>query len=156
MESKNIIFGSLALAVVGGGAYFFLKNKRLKDASKLAELEKLGQGVNIGVATAGSSTTPDKVLGSAPISTPSTQEETNKQIQAQGLANQIAILKSEWNTLQEKYERCSFDSKPNTGANKGSTENYKNCSNTQTMMLEKRKQITLLGYKEDNGLAVKI
>jgi hypothetical protein len=157
MNAKNIIFGTLALAIVGGGAYFYFKNKKKGSlADTLASsLSNTGSGTGTGTGT-----TPDKVLDNAPINTPSTQEETNKQIQAQGLATQITTLKSQFDTLQitptHPYEGCSFESKPTTGADKGSMENYKNCDRNQRMISEKRKQITLLGYKENNGIAVKL
>jgi hypothetical protein len=153
MNAKNIIFGTLALAIVGGGAYFYFKSKK-----KIPLSDTLASSLsNTGTVTGA---TPDKVLDTAQIKTASTQEETNKQIQAQGLATQITTLKSQFDTLQETpthpYESCSFASKPTTGADKGEMENYKNCDRNQRMILEKRKQITLLGYKENNGIAVKL
>jgi hypothetical protein len=151
METKNIIIGGLALAVIGGGAYWFVKNKRLKDASKLAELEKLGQGVNIGVATAGSSTTPDKVLDSAPVNNQTSQAETTKQIQAQALATQIWTLKSEFASLQGLIPTCTM---PMFG--QGSASEYEKCSTNKTQIIGIQRRIKDLGYREDNGLAVKI
>jgi hypothetical protein len=101
----------------------------------------------------------DKVLDSAPINTPASQEETAKQIQAQGLATQITILKSQFDTLiktDSRYERCGFESKPTIGNDKGSMENLRNCEKNLTMITDKRIQITKLGYKEVNGIAVKL
>lgn len=157
MESKNIIFGSLALAVVGGGAYFFLKNKRLKDASKLAELEKLGQGESIGVATAGSSTTPDKVLASAPVTNAPTQAEldakakANQQelvnlTQATSLINQILNLRKTKKSIPTlnfyNYEEWKSSQEFNVGID--------------NQIGNIKAQMKLLGYEEKNGLAVKI
>jgi LPXTG-motif cell wall-anchored protein len=53
--NKNIIYIVGAVALLGGGAFLFLKNKKNKDKEKLAllELQKLG-----GVPTTGASSTP--------------------------------------------------------------------------------------------------
>jgi hypothetical protein len=155
MESKNIIIGGLALAVVGGGAYFFLKNKRLKDASKLAELEKLGQGVNIGVATVGSTTasTPDKVLDSAPVTNAqlqANQQELTRLTQANSISNQIQILRQTKKTIPpinyNTFSTWASDSASISTFNQG----------VENQITNLKEQMKLLGYKEDNGLAVKI
>lgn len=143
MEAKNIIYGTLALAVVGGGAYLFLKNKKSKDSSKLAELEKLGQGLTTGGTTAGSTTTPDKVLASAPVTVAqaqATQQETSNQIQAQALASQIFTL------LGTKVK--TFDA-------------FKSNDILKDLRIDVRAQdlknkMKTLGYDYQDGLAVKI
>ena len=38
---NSILYIVGAVALLGGGAFLFLKNKKAKDASKLADLEKL-------------------------------------------------------------------------------------------------------------------
>jgi hypothetical protein len=157
MESKNIIFGSLALVVVGGGAYFFLKNKRLKDASKLAELEKLGQGVNIGVATAGGSTTPDKVLASAPVTNAPTQAELDAKAKAnqQELVNltQATSLINQIISLRKTKKSIPFTTFFNSDEVKSSQEFNVGIDN---QIANIKAQMKLLGYEEKNGLAVKI
>jgi hypothetical protein len=153
MNTKNIIFGSLALAVIGGGAYFFLKNKRLKDASKLAELEKLGQGVNIGVATAGSTTTPDKVLGSAPVTNAQAQANQQELInltQASSLINQIISLRN------TKKSMPSFASSNMYTYSKDYASVLAFNTGVDNQIANIKAQMKLLGYEEKNGLAVKI
>lgn len=148
METKNIIIGSLALAVIGGGAYWFVKNKRLKDSIKLAELQqatKLASEVKTGGAT-----TPDKVLDSAPVNNQTSQAETTKQIQAQALATQIWTLKSEFASLQSSIPTC-----PMPFFNESRTQ-FEKCSANKTRILDIQKRMKDLGYREDNGLAVKI
>ena len=149
MNTKNIIFGSLALAVIGGGAYLFIKNKRVKDSLKLAELQqatKLASEVKTGGAT-----TPDKVLDSAPVNNQTSQAETTKQIQAQALASQIWTLKSQFSTLQGLIPTCKM---PMFG--QGSASEYQKCSTNYTQIIGIQRRIKDLGYREDNGLAVKL
>lgn len=148
METKNIIIGSLALAVIGGGAYLFIKNKRVKDSLKLAELQqatKLASEVKTGGAT-----TPDKVLDTAPVNNQTSQAETTKQIQAQALASQIWTLKSEFSSLQSSIPTCKM---PFFGE---SRSQFEKCSANQTRIIGIQKRIKDLGYREDNGLAVKL
>jgi LPXTG-motif cell wall-anchored protein len=52
--NKNIIYIVGAVALLGGGAFLFLRNKKAKDKLKLADLQTL----TTGVATTGASTTP--------------------------------------------------------------------------------------------------
>jgi hypothetical protein len=165
MNTKNIIFGSLALVILGGGAYFFLKNKKKKDTLKLEDLKKLGESVTqTGTST---TTNSDKVLDTAPVNNQVSQAEISKQIQAQGLVNQIVILKNEYDTLQDRPNRpisCGFDTKKIGGQNSStnawmysaSSEVLKGCNSNLSQINNKLKQLTQLGYKEDKGLAVKI
>lgn len=153
METKNIIYGTLALAVVGGGAYFFLKNKKSKDSSKLAELERLSQGLTTGVATAGSTTTPDKVLGSAPIT--NAQAQANQQelvnlTQATSLINQILTLRK----TKKSTPPFNFGNMSNWASESASISAFNIGVDNQIANL--KAQMKLLGYDEKDGLAVKI
>lgn len=148
MKTKNIIIGSLALTLIGGGAYWFFKNKRLKDSIKLAELQqatKLASEVKTGGAT-----TPDKVLDSAPVTNAQAQAETAKQIQAQALASQIWTLKSPFPSLQTIMPTCKM---PSFGE---SRSEYEKCSTNYAEIIGIQRRIKDLGYREDNGLAVKL
>jgi hypothetical protein len=167
MEAKNIIIGGLALAVVGGGAYFYFKNKSKKPLSQqLADSLSTTAGVPATSDSSTSASTPDKVLDNAPI----TKADAEKQIQAQGLANQIVSLKNEYDTLQDRPNRpmgCSFDTKKigvqNFSANNSSLGIYQatqqvieGCNSNFSQIQKIQKQLSDLGYKEDKGLAVKI
>jgi hypothetical protein len=143
MGAKNIIYGSLALAVIGGGAYLFLRNKKAKDTLKLAELQQgsiLGTGT--GTSTEGTTSTPDKVLDSAPITNAqaqANQQETSNQIQAQGLASQIALKRA---MKKSGFNLTTIERRTNTFLD------------IDIMGLENK--IKDLGYKESNGVAVKL
>lgn len=52
--NKNIIYIVGAVALLGGGAFLFLRNKKAKDKLKLADLQSL----TTGVPTTGASSTP--------------------------------------------------------------------------------------------------
>lgn len=143
MGAKNIIYGSLALAVIGGGAYLFLRNKKAKDTLKLAGLQQ-GSILGTGTLTGGaiSTLTPDQVLNSAPVTNAqvqANQQETSKQIQAQGLASQIAIKRS--------MKKSGFNLTPN----ERTTNSFITID-----ILRLSNQIKDLGYKEVNGVAVKL
>lgn len=142
METKNIIIGGLALAVIGGGAYLFVKNKRLKDSIKLAELQqatKIASEVKTGGAT-----TPDKVLDSAPVTNTQAQELTNL-IQATSISNQIQSLRqSKKNPKFDIYNMSAFTI--DNAFNVGIDNQIKNL----------KAQMKLLGYDEKDGLAVKL
>ena len=171
MNTKNIIFGSLALVILGGGAYFFLKNKKSKDSSKLAELEKLSQGVNIGVATAGSTTgsttTPDKVLGSAPVvpqvpTIPQTTADPKKIADAIILASEIADLKNK-KTSYTIMTLSQFSSTKEGGNgfwsnSKSMLELLKKSAITDldNKIKDLTNKIVALGYIEVNGSIVKV
>jgi hypothetical protein len=145
MEAKNIIFGGLALAVIGGGAYLFLNRKKAKDTLKLAELQQgsiLGTGTSTGTSTEGTTSTPDKVLDSAPITNAqaqANQQEISNQIQAQGLASQIAVKRA---MKKSGFNLTTIEKRTNTFLD------------IDIMGLENK--IKDLGYKESNGVAVKL
>lgn len=63
---KSILYIVGAVVLLGGGAYFFLKNKKTKDASKLADL----QNATVGVATISTTKTPE-----VPAEKPLTSDE---------------------------------------------------------------------------------
>ena len=157
MEAKNIIIGGLALAVVGGGAYFYFKNKSKKPLiQQLTDSLSTTAGVpaSTGSSSTGTSTssTPDKVLDNAPVTNAqlqATQQENSKQIQAQGLANQISSLKSQFATLQTASPYCN----PPMA---GDYTQYNKCNNVKTQIIDLQNKMKDLGYKEDNGLAVKL
>lgn len=167
MEAKNIIFGTLALAVVGGGAYFYFKNKK-----KPSLADQLGTALSSSASTSSSSTTgghkpagakdgskssgKDGVLDNAPVTNAqaqANQQETAKQIQAQGLATQISSLKSQFASLQTSVPTCHY---PSFGSDSSAFSDYNKCNGVRTQILDIQSRMKDLGYKEDNGLAVKI
>lgn len=160
MNTKNIIFGSLALVILGGGAYFFLKNKKSKDALKLEDLKKLGDSVTqTGGTSTGSSTTtsstPDKVLDNAPVTNTQTQAQANQQelinlTQATSLINQILTLRK----TKKNMPIFSFGNMSTYNSDSASVLAFNVGVDNQIANLNA--QLKLLGYKEDNGLAVKI
>jgi hypothetical protein len=154
MKAKNIIFGSLALAVVGGGAYFYFKNKKKVPFSDTlgSALTNTSNSTNSGSSNTGSSntgsgttsTTPDKVLDTSPVTNAqaeANQQETAKQIQAQGLANQIVSL---------------LATKKSTGGYPIDNSAISFNMVVDTKVLDIRNKMKDLGYKDDNGVAVKI
>jgi LPXTG-motif cell wall-anchored protein len=157
METKNIIYGILALAVVGGGAYFFLKNKKSKDASKLSELEKLSQGLGTGLTTTGSTSSPvtnaSIGLPNAPVTNAqlqANQQELVNLTQATSLINQIVSLRK----TKKSIPPFRFGNVSTWASEQSSVLAFNTGVDNQIANLNA--QLKLLGYREDNGLAVKI
>lgn len=148
MESKNIIYGALALAVVGGGAYFFLKNKKAKDNLKLSELEKLTGGTSTTGSTSSPVTNASIGLPNAPVTNAqlqANQQELINLTQATSLINQIVSLRKTKKTpIFSLNNMSSFAS--DQAFNVGVDNQIANIN----------AQLKLLGYREENGLAVKI
>lgn len=151
METKNIIIGSLALVVIGGGAYLFIKNKRVKDSLKLAELQqatKLASEVKTGGAT-----TPDKVLDTAPVT--NAQAQANQQelvnlTQATSLINQILTLRKTKKTMPV----FNFGNMSDFASLNSSVTLFN--IGVENQIANLKAQMKLLGYDEKDGLAVKI
>ena len=150
MEAKNIIIGGLALAVVGGGAYFYFKNKSKKPfTQQLSDSLSTTAGVpaTSSTSTSGNSTTantPDKVLDTAPVTNAqaqANQQDTAKQVQAQGLANQVISL---------------IGTKKPTGGFPIDTQAMSFNMGVDAKILEIKNKMKDLGYNYDNGIAVKI
>jgi hypothetical protein len=149
MKTKNIIIVGLGLAVVGGGAYFYIKSKNKKNNSSVPALNESivsnTQAVDV----------KDTVLDTAPITNAQSQAnqlETTKQIQAQGLITQIFTLKTQYPSLQSPTVTCNF---PIFGDSTAKA-NYSKCNQTKAQILDIQNQLNALGYKEDNGVAVKL
>lgn len=168
MEAKNIILVGLGFAVVGGGAYFYFNNKKKPSAKEL--VNELTSNTSSTNTTPAPTPTPtpsiDSVLATAPIVNPDApvtnqQSAINAEVlakfnQAQALATQISTLKMQFKYLQTSNgEGCDFDP-PLIGQDKGKIENWNTCMKTASQIRELRTQIKILGYKDINGLAVKL
>jgi len=152
MKAKNIILGGLGLAIVGAGTYFYFKNKK-KPSSKI---------LNDTLSSISNSTTTsaqplaDTILATAPVinaNAPLTNEQSainNENLikfnQAQSLANQISNLR-----LGIKTANFQFGGDMQTYTN-NMTKNAEIQSQIQNIV----EQMNTLGYKEVNGLAVKL
>lgn len=150
MKTQNIIFGTLALAVVGGGAYFYFKNKSKKPFSEQLA-DSLTSTAGVSAISSTSTTTTDKVLDSAPVTVAqaqANQQETSNQIQAQAMASQITSLKSQFPSLKEVGGACYFSL--------NNIEQFTKCNVVKTQISDIETKMKNLGYKNDNGLAVKI
>jgi hypothetical protein len=130
MNAKNIIFGTLALAIVGGGAYFYFKNKK-----KSTLTDKLTSDLTSASSTSSTSSTPDKVLDNAPV----TNAEVKDLIKL-SKANDLAKIVSQL-IKEQKPDKYPFKS-----------ERY----HQQLVIDDYNKQLNDLGYKQENGLAVKL
>jgi LPXTG-motif cell wall-anchored protein len=110
---KNSVLYIVGATLLGGGAFLFLKNKKKKDLSKLAEAEKLA-GTTSGGATTGGTTSGGIAVSKinevlqVPISTKNTQEAVT-------LASQIFELKNK----KSRYSNMSLSEFFKTPEGKG-------------------------------------
>lgn len=157
---NSVLYIVGALALLGGGAFLFLKNKKSKDASKLADFEKATLTPQ-GQATTPSTGAPSMGEFPAPQTqapTPQVALQSAQEIEANGLATQIFGLKTQKSVLDSQK-----DSTPLSG-----TSVFGSNTNVQYLLLVSRisvlnKKITdlqskikALGYKEVDGKAVKL
>jgi hypothetical protein len=162
--NKSIIY-IVGATVLVGGAYLFLKNKKKKDADKLAEIG----GATTGGATSGGTkpsgatsggTTPS---GTTPIvTTPSITEpvkiDKDLNLDAFNLQKVLEQLKELDNERKNAPKYVSFASSDTAGY-KLWIDWYNRIGNPK--VYEKRRKpyletLAKLGYKYDNGLLVKI
>jgi hypothetical protein len=175
MNTKNIIFGTLALAIVGGGAYFYFKNKKKGSlADTLASsITNTGSGTGSGSgsgtgtgtgANTGTGTTPDKVLDTAPVyNKPLSNEPTQAELEAKAkqitkakeLANKICEAKTQKNLFKNmsNSDFCSKYAYTSTFCwNIADVESQKSdkISNIEKLITSLNNQLALLGYMESN------
>lgn len=130
--NKSVLYIVGAVALLGGGAFLFLRNKKKKDAIKLAELEQKTQTL---------STTP-VVPAPAPAVTSGNTLDSAKEIEANGLATQIFGLKTR-KLLLSQTNSASFTVKLQIASVTSQINSLTN-------------KLKALGYKEVNGKAVKL
>jgi LPXTG-motif cell wall-anchored protein len=154
--NKNIIYIVGAVALLGGGAFLFLRNKKAKDKLKLADL----QSVTTGVPTTGASVPATNPSTGLPI--PQIKDDTKNIEEAMQLANKIASLKNKKtsyilmplkefsNTAEGFYGRFEVD--------RLMLEKYKAdaIANMENQLKDLNNQISKLGYIESNGNITKI
>jgi LPXTG-motif cell wall-anchored protein len=156
--NKNVIY-IVGATVLVGGAFLFLKNKKKKDADKLAELG----GATTGGTTSGGATTG----GTTPIvTTPSITEpvkiDKDLNLDTYNLQQLLKQLKDLENEYKAEPDRKKDSDKWYKWYNKFGHQLYKNGKPSgTTKKLEELKQpifdkLAKLGYKYDNGLLVKI
>jgi hypothetical protein len=142
---KNSVIYIVGATVLVGGAYLFLKNKKAKDLSKLAELGGTTSGGTSGGTSTGGTTTSDGVNPS----------DANLNLaNATVLVGQRAILQSKINQtcVRKPYSygmgvQFDFDYTKCLGVQKVSKEK----------LIELDKKLATLGYKVDStGSLVKI
>jgi len=161
--NKSVIYIVGATVLLGGGAYLFLKNKKKKDLSKLAELGGATTGGATPSGTTPSGTTPSGTTSSEITPDLSQPVKVDKDLNLDTYNLQ--------NTLEEfkKLEEDIKKPKPifnNRGTEKLSREfppnreyylwydNIYRPYNLKKAILINR--LSKLGYKFDNGLLIKI
>lgn len=139
---NSILYIVGALALLGGGAFLFLKNKKNKDKDKLALAEM--QKATIGEAKVGGLT-----------SSATTPEEDSKKLQdAKSIATQLSDLKNQKEGLKTKYATLSASK---TGFSKIFSAQIKVKIDDIDKKIETLNfALKGMGYTESNGNIVKI
>ena len=157
--NKSAIYIVGAVALLGGGAYLFLKNKKEKDAKTLAEL---GGATSGGSTSGGSSSGGSSSGGITPNLTEPVKIEADLNLDTYNLQQLLKQLKDLENEYKAKPDWSKDRNNYDIWFNKFGNELYKNGKPSgTTKKLEELKQPILdklakLGYKYDNGLLVKI
>jgi hypothetical protein len=154
--NKNIIYIVGALALLGGGAFLFLRNKRAKDGLKLADL----QSSTTGVPTTGASVPTTNPSTGLPI--PQIKDDTKNIEEATQLANKIASLKNKKNAYilmpLKEFSNTAGGYYGRFEVNRLMLEKFKSdaIANMENELKDLNNQISKLGYIESNGSITKI
>ena len=156
---NNSVIYIVGATVLVGGAYLFLKNKKEKDLSKLAELG----GATTGGATSGG-TKPSGATsgGTTPNLTEPVKIEADLNLDTYNLQQLLKQLKDLENEYKAEPDRKKDSDKWYKWYNKFGHQLYKNGKPSgTTKKLEELKQpifdkLAKLGYKFENGLLIKI
>jgi LPXTG-motif cell wall-anchored protein len=134
---NNILYIVGAVALLGGGAFLFLKNKKSKDLSKLKDLEL--DALNKGTSTQTQTQTPEEV-----------EKYAKKLLDARAIAVKIDNLKTEKrnNILKPKMSGTIGQVK-SLVIEKRNIAIDKEISQLLSVLAD-------LGYTESNGFPVKI
>ena len=138
---NSILYIVGAVALLGGGAFLFLKNKKSKDASKLADLQTLTTGSGTGATT--------------PTTTPTTtpEEDLKKLEVSKGIATELKGLRNARVPLKKTFDKYngqgSFQGAIAKDVGKKIAEIDKK---TETLNIT----LKAMGYTESDGNIVKI
>ena len=158
--NKSAIYIVGAIALLGGGAYLFLKNKRAKDLAKLDEIggATSGGSTSTGGSTSGGSTSTGGTTtgGTTPNLTNPVKVDKDLNLDAYNLQQLLEQLKELDKELKDKPRyNTSFGAKQSQEYYDWFKRvgNVKVYNQRKGVILEK---LAKLGYKYENGLLVKI
>ena len=138
---NSILYIVGAVALLGGGAFLFLKNKKSKDASKLLDLQTLTTGSATGATT--------------PTTTPTTtpEEDLKKLEVSKGIATELKSLRNAKAPI-----KITFDKYSGQGGMKGLIAKDLAKKIAEIDKKTETLNITLkaMGYTESDGNIVKI
>ena len=143
---NSILYIVGAIALLGGGAFLFLKNKKTKDAKKLALTEL--QNANIGVSTVGVATKEQEEVKKV--------EDVKNLVEATDLAKQIDAINGKIDALNnaKNIPVSSFGFGQSAFSRNARYQSLiDNLKKSAVPLVEKLKD---LGYTESYGLPVKI
>jgi hypothetical protein len=165
MNSKNIIFGTLALAIVGGGAYFYFKNKKkgsLADtlASSLTNTgggtgSDSGTGTGGGTGSSNSSLTKEQLEAKEKKEKEELEAKVKLIAKAKDFASKICDAKTQKNLFKNmsNYDFCNKYAISGTSCS--NTTEVEQQKNSRIRSIEKsitslNTELGLLGYMESN------
>jgi LPXTG-motif cell wall-anchored protein len=157
---NSVLYIVGALALLGGGAFLFLKNKKSKDASKLADFEKAT------LPPQGQATTPSTGAPSmgefpapktpAPAPTPQVVIDSAKEMEANGLATQILGLKNQRLGLMTQSLLDTTNTSSAFGIKIANFTRQSQINALTSKINTLIARLKALGYKEVDGKAVKL
>jgi hypothetical protein len=165
MNSKNIIFGTLALAIIGGGVYFYFKNKKkgsLADtlASSLTNTgggtgSDSGTGTGGGTGSSNSSLTKEQLEAKEKKEKEELEAKAKSIAKAKDLASKICDAKTKKNLFKNMSNSDFCNKYAYNGTVCSNNADIESQKSAKIIILERlitslNTDLALLGYMESN------
>lgn len=136
--NKSVLYIVGAVALLGGGAFLFLRNKKAKDKLKLADLQNLSE-VPKSTSTIGSTSSPE--------------EELKKLEVAKGIATELNDLRKAKEPIKAKFD--SYGASPNAFVKIVANKLKQEIDAIDNKMETLNTTLKAMGYTESNGNILK-
>ena len=136
--NKSVLYIVGAVALLGGGAFLFLRNKKAKDKLKLADLRNLSE-VPKSTSTIGSNSSPE--------------EELKKLEVAKGIATELNDLRKAKEPIKAKFD--SYGASPNAFVKIIANKLKQEIDAIDNKMETLNTTLKAMGYTESNGNILK-
>jgi hypothetical protein len=137
--NKSVLYLVGAFALLGGGTYFFLKNKRTNDQKKLALADLQTSNTILGNSTIGSTSNPE--------------EDLKKLEVAKGIATELNDLRKAKEPLKAKYD--SYATSSNAFVKMASNKLKQEIDAIDKKSDTLNTTLRAMGYSESNGNILK-
>lgn len=137
--NKSVLYIVGAVALLGGGAFLFLRNKKTQDLKKLALVDSETKNTNLSTATIGSTSSPE--------------EELKKLEVAKGIATELNDLRKAKEPIKAKFD--SYGASPNAFVKMVANKLKQEIDAIDNKMETLNTTLKAMGYTESNGNILK-